>query len=197
MPRTKEQFENIRKSKKALIMDTALDLFANHGYYPTSISMIASKAGISKGLLYNYFTSKEDLVKEIMVIGMDKFIEVFDTNKDGILTCEEFEQFIRESFRVLKENIPYYKLYFSTMMQPRVFELIKAMIYEIMPKYLKMLAVYYDKLGIEHPAQEALIFGAVMDGISLNYIMDPENFPVEKTIQSIIDKFGHCKNASS
>jgi AcrR family transcriptional regulator len=197
MPRTKEQFENIRKSKKALIMDTALDLFANHGYYPTSISMIAKKAGISKGLLYNYFKSKEELVKEIMIVGMNKFIEVFDTNKDGMLTCEEFEQFIRESFRVLKENMSYFKLYFSTMMQPQVFELIKGMIHEIMPKYLKILVQYYDKLGIEHPAQEALIFGAIMDGISLNYIMDPENFPVEKTIQSIIHKFGHCKNTSS
>ena len=197
MPKTKEQFEKIRKSKKALIMDTALELFANHGYYPSSISMISSKAGISKGLLYNYFSSKEELVREIMVIGMNKFIELFDTNKDGILTCEEFEQFIRESFRVLKENMPYYKLYFSTMMQPQVYDLIKDTFHEIMPKYLKMLAVYYDKRGIDHPAQEALIFGAVMDGISLNYIMDPDTFPVEKTIQSIIDKFGHCKNASS
>ena len=190
MPRKEEQFEQIRMQKKALIMEAALELFATNGYYPTSISMIAKKAKISKGLLYNYFKSKEDLIKEIMMVGFEKFTDIFDPNKDGILTCEEFEFFIRETFRVLRENTSYYKLYFSAMMQQNVMELVQAKMHEVLPKYLKMLAVYYDKLGVEHPAQEALIFGAVMDGISLNYIMDPENFPVEKSIQSIIDKFG-------
>jgi len=197
MPRTEEQFEKIRVQKKALIMETALELFATHGYYPTSISMIAKKAGISKGLLYNYFGSKEELVREIMVLGFERFIEAFDSNKDGMLTCEEFEFFIRETFRILQENIPYYKLYFSTLMQPNVYELIQDKIKEIIPKYFKILISYYDKLGIDNPAQETLIFGAIMDGISLNYIMDPENFPVEKSIQSIIDKFGHCKKQTS
>lgn len=193
MPRTEEQYEKIREQKKALIMETALELFATHGYYPTSISMIAKKAGISKGLSYNYFKSKEDLVREIMINGVKTFIESFDSNKDGILTCEEFEFFVRDTFRVLQENIPYWKLYFSTMMQPQVFELVQKEVYEMIPKYTKMLMVYYDKLGVEHPAQEALIFGAVMDGISLNYVMNPDHFPIEKSIQSIIDKFGHCK----
>ncbi|MEA3477462.1 MAG: TetR/AcrR family transcriptional regulator [Bacteroidota bacterium] len=193
MPRTEEQYEKIREQKKVLIMETALELFATHGYYPTSISMIAKKAGISKGLSYNYFKSKEDLVREIMVKGFEAFIESFDTNKDGILTCEEFEFFVRDTFRVLQENIPYWKLYFSTMMQPQVFDLIQKEVYEMLPKYTKMLMVYYDKQGVEHPAQEALIFGAVMDGISLNYVMNPDHFPIEKSIQSIIDKFGHCK----
>jgi len=62
MPRTEKQFEEIREFRKAMIMDVALELFANEGYYPTSISKIASKAGISKGLMYNYFKSKEVLI---------------------------------------------------------------------------------------------------------------------------------------
>jgi AcrR family transcriptional regulator len=186
----------MREKKKALIMDKALQLFATNGYFPTSIQMIAREAGISKGLVYNYFDSKEDLIRKIMVMGFEKFTEGFDPNKDGILTCEEFEFFVRETFRVLKENIPYYKLYFSTMMQPTVYELIQGKIQELIPTYLKILVSYYDRMGVEHPATEAMIFGAVMDGISMNYMMDPDNFPVEKAIESIIEKFGHCKKES-
>jgi len=52
-PRTEQQYEEIRKSKKKLILDTALELFATEGYYPTSISKIAERARISKGLIYN------------------------------------------------------------------------------------------------------------------------------------------------
>ena len=53
-PRTEQQFEEIRESKKKLILETALELFASEGFHTTPISRIASEAGISKGLLYNY-----------------------------------------------------------------------------------------------------------------------------------------------
>ena len=66
MPRTEEQLNQIRKDRKQAIMDTALEVFASHGYESTSISMIAKKAGVSKGLMYNYFESKEDLLAHIM-----------------------------------------------------------------------------------------------------------------------------------
>ncbi|MDR1542801.1 MAG: TetR/AcrR family transcriptional regulator, partial [Prevotellaceae bacterium] len=65
MPRTQVQYEKIRNEKRQLIKQTALSLFAENGYETTSISEIAKKAGISKGLMYNYFTSKEELLQII------------------------------------------------------------------------------------------------------------------------------------
>ena len=58
-PRTPQQFEEIREEKMTLIMDIALEHFANEGYHTTTINHIARHAGISKGLMYNYFESKE------------------------------------------------------------------------------------------------------------------------------------------
>ena len=66
MPRTEKQFEEIRATKKALILDAALQVFARDGYHNASISKISKQAGISKGLMYNYFNSKEELL-EILV----------------------------------------------------------------------------------------------------------------------------------
>ena len=40
-PRTKEQLESIRKDRRHAIMDSALEIFAEHGYDSTSISMLA------------------------------------------------------------------------------------------------------------------------------------------------------------
>ena len=60
MPRTPEQFEKIREEKRNHIMEVALECFANEGYHSTSISKIAKSAGISKGLIYNYFELNED-----------------------------------------------------------------------------------------------------------------------------------------
>ena len=53
-PRTEEQYKEIRQEKRQLIMNTALELFALHGYESTTINQIAKNANISKGLLYNY-----------------------------------------------------------------------------------------------------------------------------------------------
>ena len=191
MPRTKKQYKEIRESKKNLIMDTALELFANQGYYTTSISKIASKAGISKGLMYNYFESKEALIKAIVYNGIDELFKNFDPNKDGILTNEEFEFFVHENFRILKQNIHYWKLYFATVMQPAVNKLIHKKLMELLPGLLKTLVTYYKQKNVPNPEAEALLFGALMDGVSLNYIIDPENFPLDVIKSMIIDKFSH------
>ena len=53
MPRTKEQFEEIRSRTKQKILESALELFAEKGFKGTSISEIAKTANISKGLAYN------------------------------------------------------------------------------------------------------------------------------------------------
>lgn len=46
---------------KDKILQAALALFAEKGFHTTSVSQIAEAAGVSKGLTYNYFESKEKL----------------------------------------------------------------------------------------------------------------------------------------
>src|SRR5688572_19482400 len=53
------------------ILQSALELFAHHGYPGTSISMITADAKVSKGLLYNFFEFKEDLLKELLVTAFE------------------------------------------------------------------------------------------------------------------------------
>ncbi|MEA3445052.1 MAG: TetR/AcrR family transcriptional regulator, partial [Bacteroidota bacterium] len=92
-PRTKEQFETIREERREQILQVALELFANEGLN-TPISKIAKEAGISKGLVYNYFESKEELLREVALSGMKEIFGLFDPNHDGVLTDEEFVFFI-------------------------------------------------------------------------------------------------------
>ncbi len=87
-PRTPKQFEKIRHDRRKSIMDTALEVFSENGYANASISMIAKKAGISKGLMYNYFKSKEELLSTIVLDGLNEMFELLDPNKDGVLTKE-------------------------------------------------------------------------------------------------------------
>lgn len=119
-PRTPQQLEDIRVEKRNLIMDTALEHFAKEGYHATTINQIAQKAGISKGLMYNYFRSKETLLKAIIERSIKEIYKEFDVNRDGYLSEEEFEFFIRRISVILKERKSFWRLFFQILMQSDV-----------------------------------------------------------------------------
>lgn len=52
--------------RRKLILDAALDAFAAGGYQETTLDDVAEKAGVSKALIYEHFSSKRDLFKEIL-----------------------------------------------------------------------------------------------------------------------------------
>ncbi len=188
-PRTKEQFDNIRESRKKLILEAALELFANNGFHATSISKIAEKAKISKGLLYNYFESKEKLLIEIMASGLHEFTDEFDLNHDGVISDEEFIHFIDMMFNTLQAKRDYWRLYFSVILQPAAFDLIKDQYRVILETTLGMMEEYFKKKGHENPKMQALLFGSFLDGIGFNYVMDPDSFNLKEIKELIVKNF--------
>ena len=50
-----------RDNRREAILDVATEVFLSEGYASTSMSTIAARLGGSKGTLYNYFKSKEEL----------------------------------------------------------------------------------------------------------------------------------------
>ena len=55
------KFFDVKKSKQDAIINAALKTFALKGYKDASTDVIVKEAGISKGLLFHYFTSKQGL----------------------------------------------------------------------------------------------------------------------------------------
>ena len=52
--------------RRKLILDAALDAFAEGGYEETTLDEVAERAGVSKALIYEHFPSKRDLYREIL-----------------------------------------------------------------------------------------------------------------------------------
>lgn len=63
---------NATLSKRDLIMSTAKSLFIEKGFRGTTIAGIAEAAGIAKGSVYSYFTSKLDIVKALFLQSDEK-----------------------------------------------------------------------------------------------------------------------------
>jgi len=188
-PKTKEQNQLTREARKASIMEAALEVFAEKGFETASISLIAKRAGISKGLIYNYFESKEELIKEIMFSGIEQFVPEMDPNQSEAISKEEFTFLINETFSILQSNLIFWRLYFSVFMQPAVLKIVEEKLMETLIPFINILFLYYQKKGVENPMVHARLLGAIFDGVSLNYIMDPENMPLEDIKKIIIEKF--------
>ena len=182
MPRTPEQFEEMREFRRFQIMEAALRLFALEGYGHASISRLAVEAEISKGLMYNYFESKEALLGAILEHGMSQIMDLFDPDHDGILEPEELAGFIRKIFEAVRTHQEYWILFISVLLQPKVKEhLVNNTITISMEKFLNMLLQYFERQGFEDPALEMVTFSALIEGfgVPLIYAYPAFEFPIE------------------
>ena len=59
---SKQKQDQLIETRKKQIREAALALFDEKGYSATKISDISAKAGISKGLIYHYYETKEDIL---------------------------------------------------------------------------------------------------------------------------------------
>lgn len=65
-PKTEPRWERRKEDRPGELADAALELFAEKGFAATRLEDVAARAGVSKGTLYLYFDSKEELFKAVI-----------------------------------------------------------------------------------------------------------------------------------
>jgi TetR/AcrR family transcriptional regulator, fatty acid metabolism regulator protein len=63
--------------KRKLLLDAAVRVFARAGYHGSRVGDIAEEAGVAHGLLYHYFSSKEEVLQTIFRENWGELIERF------------------------------------------------------------------------------------------------------------------------
>ncbi|MCW8806463.1 MAG: TetR/AcrR family transcriptional regulator [Ignavibacteriaceae bacterium] len=187
-PRTKVQFEEIRQKSRENIENIALELFALKGYHATSISQIAEKAGISKGLLYNYFKSKEQLLDSIIMKVYDEIMRIVQM-AENLPAEKQIEQMIIQTIDHLKKNTTFWRLYLFLVHQSDVQKKLEALYEKMRDEYMEYIVKLFQEMGSKNPTMEALMLGTMFDGIGLNYVTAPEGYPIDEMSNYIIEIF--------
>jgi len=85
------RFKRRKEDRPQEITSAAFDAFAQNGYAATRVEDVAKRAGISKGLLYLYFKTKEELfkavVKSVVMRRIDTLVGEIETSS---LSSEDF-----------------------------------------------------------------------------------------------------------
>lgn len=108
----KEAFERASEERQELILETGIEEFSSKGYEKANINIIAKKCGISIGLMYKYFSTKEDLFITCLQRGM----KILDDTLDDIMASDDkllvkAEKVIRATCFHSKKYANYIKLY--------------------------------------------------------------------------------------
>jgi len=85
------KYQRRKEDRPQEITEAAFEVFAEKGYAAARVEEVAKRAGVSKGLTYLYFKTKEELfkavVKSVVVRRVDALVEAVDTTE---LSSEEF-----------------------------------------------------------------------------------------------------------
>lgn len=100
--------ERIRAAKSELILDAALEILSQKGYYETRLEDIAEKAGFSKSALYRYYKDKDELFLNIVIREKNRIITRFGDYTEKISKEKHISENLRfiliGFFEILKEN---------------------------------------------------------------------------------------------
>ncbi|MFW6371257.1 MAG: TetR/AcrR family transcriptional regulator [Bacteroidota bacterium] len=78
---------------KNKILSAALELFVENGFHNTSTASICKKAGLSTGILFHYFETKEKLIFELF---LKLKAEFYETALERIMINEHFKDSLKE-----------------------------------------------------------------------------------------------------
>lgn len=108
----KEAFDRISEKRQNEILEIAIEEFSSKGYNNANINIIAKNAGISIGLMYKYFATKEDLFLTCISRGMVILQETLETIlKSPNKLLKKAELVIRATCELSRECKNYIKLY--------------------------------------------------------------------------------------
>lgn len=68
-------FEKLEQEKQLTILNAACEVFAKHGYQKASMKDISDAAGVSKSVLFKYFSTKENLYLRLFRLASDSILE--------------------------------------------------------------------------------------------------------------------------
>lgn len=173
-------------------MEAAMRVFATRGYHGSSVSDITQEAGVSKALFYHYFASKRDL----LVIFARKRLEDYlllarrmEEIKDPKEKVRFLVNFVLDELKNETDKLRFINMLYLT-------EDGIAAIDEAMQKYEEQFARIFQmerqlflELGYSDPDMEAVYMRSLLQGISLEYMLGPGEYPLEEMRKKLLLRY--------
>lgn len=141
----KDAFDRIDDERKNKILEVGIEEFSAKGFENANINVIAKNAGISIGLMYKYFSTKEDLFMTCLIRGMDILEKaLYDIMISDDKLIDKAEMLIKTICSHSKRHSNYIKMYNEICAEKNSLEKIKETVAEIESK---RSSIYITTIG--------------------------------------------------
>jgi AcrR family transcriptional regulator len=184
---------NTSEERRAQIIEAALACFSRQGYVNTTMDDIAAESGLSKGAIYWYFESKDDLFQAAASAEMERAVERSIT---AIAACETAMERLRVGTRcmveVCREIEGYFGLVIEFWTQSERREEVTAFWAEVISQYREAIKAIFEEgiaAGEFKPVDTdalAWMIMAAYDGLAAYHMMMP-NIDVDRVSEGFIE----------
>ncbi|MBB6692792.1 TetR/AcrR family transcriptional regulator [Cohnella xylanilytica] len=191
MPRSREENERIRQSAMANIGSAAMEVFLERGYHAASIEDIAKRAGVAKGLIYNYYRGKEGLLAEIVRARTDEIAGVIEEAAASPEPSEQLRRIVEGALGHIDRNPKAYRFFLHLQTQPeedKILSKYSEMLNKEMSRQFETQCDIFRRMGAEEPVLRSLYFSSTLHGVMLMKSVYP-GYPVEEIQALIIREF--------
>ena len=188
--------EELRTRRETQITRAAYEIIARNGYENITVQDIADRAGFSKGIVYYYFKSKDD----VMVSLFDSIIAVIDSRFAEVRRevpdpRQQLENVIRISLDIVNEHIEFYRviMVFWTQIHHKQFmREVNAKLFSHWRHEIEKILDLGTARGVFKPGLvmnvvASSVIAKVM-GVSLQYIFDPNAFDLKVIREQVIQE---------
>jgi AcrR family transcriptional regulator len=191
-PRSEQQFLALREKSRAKIIEAATVLFAQNGFHRTSISAIAKAAGVSKGLMYNYFESKESLLDAILLKGFEDIDGPMQQLSELRDPHEKLHTIVEATFSMVRHRKDrlHWQFMMSIMTQRDVMTRMHTIFTKYMKGYLATFEGIFREMAVAKPKLESFRLAALLDGVMLHYLsVIGKSYPMEEMKNEILNQY--------
>jgi AcrR family transcriptional regulator len=194
-PRSKKLSEQMKAESRKAILEASLELFAKKGFSATTTDEIAKKAKVSKGLIFSHFSSKEDLLINIMDDALERWFHQFDVTDDDRPPKEKFISFIDSWLHLITTDPYIVRLGLQLNLDDEYRKVVTKKGSEYLERFFGRMKKLLKQLGSKHPDLDCYLLMFFFDGVTANYTVAPELFPIDAIKNHFIDiLFSKWKN---
>lgn len=173
------------------ILTAATAVFARQGFHNARMDDIVAESGLSKGALYWYFKSKDDIISAILVNLFERELaDLQNLVTKGESASERILEFARNSIEDMKRMMRIlpitYEFYALAFRNKKVSQTLR----KYLRNYMRILPPIIQQ-GIQDrefrsvdPKETAIALGAVIEGTTLLWIFDRETIDLEKDVET-------------
>ncbi|MFP4364712.1 MAG: TetR/AcrR family transcriptional regulator [Spirochaetia bacterium] len=188
-PRNDFQLKAMRTKSKEKILLSAAKIFTEEGLKGASIQQIAKEADVSVGLLYHYFSSKEEVLDVIVNDALSQVENMLQDYFTGDPKSVSIPNAIKEVFSMLLDEESGWQQILTLYYQPEVFKRYYQRFQDFGKQLFTSLTGLFRKLGYNEPEIASRMIFAEVNGILMMNLAYGEEAKTDQLVQVLIGKY--------